>query len=262
MSFLEIYLWGLPVVIGMMSLLWLVSVLKKNASIVDIFWGSGFILINGYYFLMTKGIAFRKLLLLALVCTWGLRLSLYILRRNWGKGEDFRYRQFRQKYGPERYWWVSYFQVFLLQGILLWLISAPLLGAQFHAYRPLLGIWDILGVLFWLIGFFFETVGDFQLSRFKKNPRNRGKVLDSGVWKYTRHPNYFGDSCLWWGYGMLSIANGCIFAIYGSILMTLLIIRVSGVMLLEKSLKKSKPGYREYAVRTSPFFPWFPKKKT
>jgi steroid 5-alpha reductase family enzyme len=261
MSFLDIYFRGLPLTVGMMSLLWLVSVFKKNAGIADIFWGTGFILLNGYYFLVTRGIAFRKMILFALVCAWGLRLFLYILRRNWGNGEDFRYKEFRQKYGSKRYWWVSFFQVFLLQGVLLWLISAPLLGAQFYASQPRLGIWDILGILFWLIGFLFEAGGDFQLARFKKNPQNHGKVLDRGFWKYTRHPNYFGDSCVWWGYGLLSIAGGCIFAIYGSLLMTLLIIRVSGVMLLEKTLKQSKPGYREYAARTSAFFPWFPRQK-
>jgi steroid 5-alpha reductase family enzyme len=261
MSFFTIYLWALLPAIGMMSLLWLVSIIKKNVSIVDIFWGPGFILLTGYYFLVTQGVGVRKLLLLILVCIWGLRLSLYILWRNWGKGEDFRYRRFRRKYGPERYWWVSLFQTFLLQGALLWLISAPLLGAQYYTGHSKIGIWDGLGILVWLFGFIFEAGGDIQLARFKKDPRNRGKVLDTGFWKYTRHPNYFGDSCVWWAYGILSIAGGSIIPIYGSIAMTLLIIGVSGVVLLEKSLKQTKPGYREYAAKTSAFFPWFPRKK-
>ena len=143
----------------------------------------------------------------------------------------------------------------------MWLISAPLLGAQYYPVHGKLGILDALGILVWIFGFIFEAGGDFQLARFKQDPGNRGKVLDTGFWKYTRHPNYFGDSCAWWGYGILSIAGGSIIPVYGSLLMTVLIIRVSGVMLLEKSLKQNKPGYREYAERTSAFFPWLPGKK-
>lgn len=260
MSFLETYLWGLPLVLAMMTLVWLVSIVKRNASIVDIFWGPGFILLAAYYFLDTQGSQMRQILVLVLVCLWALRLSLYIAWRNWGKGEDFRYRQFRQKYGAHRYWWVSFFQTFMLQGILLWLISAPLLGAQYYDTHPGLGLLDGLGILLWLVGITFEAGGDLQLARFKKNPDNRGKVLDKGFWKYTRHPNYFGDACLWWGYGVLSIAGGSYIPLYGSLLMTLLIIRVSGVVLLEKTLKQDKPGYRDYAARTSAFLPWFPRK--
>ena len=197
----------------------------------------------------------RKIILVVLVCLWGLRLSLYLAWRNWGKGEDFRYQQFRQKYGAHRYWWFSFFQVFLLQGILMWLISAPLLGAQYYTGQAKLNILDILGVLVWLIGIIFEAGGDFQLARFKANLQNKGKVLDTGLWKYTRHPNYFGDSCVWWGYGLICLAGGSYIPVYGSILMTALIIRVSGVFLLERSLAQTKPGYRDYIKRTSAFFP-------
>ena len=197
MTFLDIFILGLLVVMIMMTILWLVSVFIKNASIVDPFWGMGFIVLAFYYYFQTGGWEMRKIILVILVCLWGLRLSLYLARRNWGKGEDFRYQQFRQKYGAHRYWWFSFFQVFLLQGILMWLISAPLLGAQFYTSQSKLNILDILGVLVWLIGIIFEAGGDFQLARFKANPQNKGKVLDTGLWKYTRHPNYFGDSCVW-----------------------------------------------------------------
>lgn len=259
MTFIEIYIWGVLVVLAMMTILWIVSISIKNASIVDSFWGIGFVLLAFYYCFQTGGWVTRKVILLVLVCIWGIRLSVYILWRNWGKGEDFRYRQFRQKYGIHRYWWVSFFQVFLLQGILMWLISAPLLGAQYYAVHAGLNILDAVGILVWLLGFVFETGGDFQLARFRANPQNKGKVLDSGFWKYTRHPNYFGDSCVWWGYGLICLAGGSYIPVYGSLLMTILIIRVSGVFLLERSLSQAKPEYREYIRKTSAFFPWFPK---
>lgn len=259
MTFLAIFVWGLLVVMIMMTILWIVSIFIKNASIVDLFWGMGFVLLAFYYYFQTGGWETRKIILLVLVCLWGLRLSLYLAWRNWGKGEDFRYQQFRQKYGAHRYWWFSFFQVFLLQGILMWLISAPLLGAQYYSGQAKLNILDILGVLVWLIGIIFEAGGDFQLARFKANPQNKGKVLDTGLWKYTRHPNYFGDSCVWWGYGLICLAGGSYIPVYGSILMTALIIHVSGVFLLERSLAQTKPEYRDYIKMTSAFFPWPPK---
>jgi steroid 5-alpha reductase family enzyme len=261
MTFLEIFLPALAVVLVLMTLVWVVSVFKKNASIIDPFWGMGFILLAIYYYFQSGGWEIRKLIILILVSLWGLRLSGYLAWRNWGKGEDFRYRQFREKYGPHRYWWISFFQVFLLQGVLMWLISAPLLGAQYNAVPARLCILDILGMLVWLIGIIFEAGGDFQMVRFKADPRNRGKVLETGFWKYTRHPNYFGDSCAWWGYGLICLAGGSYIPVYGSVLMTAVIIRVSGVFLLERSLIPSKPGYREYLERTGAFFPWFPKGK-
>jgi len=261
MSFLGIFVEGLVLVSIFMGILWIFSVFSKNASIVDPFWGLGFIMLAYYYFFQSQGWITRKILLLAMVTLWGIRLSIYLAWRNWGKGEDFRYKQFRRKYGSYRYWWVSFFQVFLLQGILMWLISAPILGAQYYNTHESIGFMDIMGMIIWLIGICFEVGGDWQLARFKTNPLNKGKVLRSGFWKYTRHPNYFGDACVWWGFGLLSIAGGSYIPIYGSILMTLLIIRVSGVFLLEKSLNKSKPEYREYIKSTSAFFPWFPKNR-
>jgi steroid 5-alpha reductase family enzyme len=259
MTFFEIFLLGLVVVVIFMTILWIASVFLKNASIVDPFWGMGFVLLAFYYYFQAGGWEMRKIILLVLVCVWGLRLSIYLAWRNWGKGEDFRYQQFRQKYGPQRYWWFSFFQVFLLQGVLMWLISAPLLGAQYYKSHAALNILDIFGVLVWLIGIIFEAGGDIQLARFKANPQNKGKVLDTGLWKYTRHPNYFGDSCVWWGYGLICLAGGSYIPVYGSILMTVLIIRVSGVFLLERSLTETKPEYREYIKKTSAFIPWPPK---
>jgi steroid 5-alpha reductase family enzyme len=260
MSFFQIYIHGLMVIIAFMSLLWIISVILKNASIVDLFWGFGFVLSSGYYFMSTEGFSPRKLILMILVFIWGMRLSIYLTWRNYGKGEDFRYREFRKKYGEKRYWWISFFQVFILQGILMWLISAPLLGAQYYDGGKSLNILDIAGIALWITGFMFEAGGDWQLAVFKANPSNKGKVLDSGFWRYTRHPNYFGDSAIWWGYGLICLAAGSYLPLLGSVLMTLVIIRVSGVALLEKSLKEQKPEYRAYVEKTSSFIPWFPKK--
>jgi steroid 5-alpha reductase family enzyme len=260
MTFLQVYLAALLLILIMMSLLWIVSIFIKNVSIVDLFWGAGFVLTAGFYFLNTDGLSARKIILFALVALWGLRLSGYLVWRNHGRGEDYRYQEFRRKYGEKRYWWVSYFQVFLLQGILMWLISAPLIGAQYFGQAKQLGLFDYIGIVLWITGFIFEAGGDIQLAAFKADPLNKGKVLDTGFWHYTRHPNYFGDSCLWWGYGLICIGAGSFVPVIGSILMTLLIIKVSGVALLEKGLSDRKPEYREYVRKTSSFIPWIPKK--
>ena len=244
----------------MMTFLWIASIIAKNVSIADLFWGFGFVVVSAFYFLKCEGFDPRKTLITVLAAIWGLRLSLYLAWRNYGKGEDFRYREFRRKYGEKRYWWISFFQTFLFQGILMWLISAPLLGAQFYGGEKPFGILDFTGIIFWIIGFSFEAGGDFQLAVFKANPSNKGRVLDKGFWHYTRHPNYFGDSSVWWGFGFICLGAGSYIPVLGSVLMTLLIIKVSGVSLLEKTLKEQKPEYKEYISKTSSFIPWFPKK--
>jgi steroid 5-alpha reductase family enzyme len=148
-----------------------------------------------------------------------------------------------------------------LQGVLLWLISAPLLAAQFGDSPGHLAAVDLLGLFVWGIGFFFEAVGDWQLTRFKANPANKGKVLNTGLWAYTRHPNYFGDAMVWWGYFLIALATpGGLVTVYSPLIMTLLLLKVSGVAMLEKTLVETKPQYREYIAATSAFFPWFPRK--
>ena len=260
MSFLGIYGTAFLVILGLMTLLWLVSLLLKNASIVDIFWGSGFVISGWVYFALTPdGFPARKLLLMILTTIWGLRLSLYILYRNWGKAEDFRYQVWRKEAGAA-WWWRSFFKVFLLQGILMWIISAPLLAAQIRSAPDRLTVLDFIGAAVWAIGFFFEVAGDFQLARFKANPANKGKVMDRGVWRFTRHPNYFGDSAQWWGYYLIAAAAGGWWTVFSPIIMTLFLLRVSGVALLEKTLE-TRPGYKEYIESTSAFVPWFPRKK-
>jgi steroid 5-alpha reductase family enzyme len=260
MSFLEIYGIAFLVILGLMILLWLASLLLKNSSIVDIFWGTGFVVTGWVFFALTPdGFPARKLLLMVLTTIWGLRLSLYILYRNWGKSEDFRYQVWRKEAGAA-WWWRSFFKVFLLQGILMWIISAPLLAAQFRSAPDRLTVLDFIGAAVWVIGFFFEAVGDLQLAIFKANPANKGKVMDRGVWRLTRHPNYFGDSAQWWGYYLIAATGGW-WTVFSPIIMTLFLLRVSGVTLLEKTLE-SRSGYKEYIESTSAFIPWFPKKKS
>jgi steroid 5-alpha reductase family enzyme len=248
------------VILGYMLLLWLISLALKNSSIVDIFWGLGFVVTAWVYSALTPmGVEVRKWLLLGLVTIWGLRLSLHILIRNWGKAEDFRYQVWRKESGRS-WWWKSFFKVFLLQGFLMWVISAPLYAAQAGTLPKSLVWLDVLGMLVWLYGFFFEALGDWQLARFKADSQNRGKVLDYGVWRYTRHPNYFGDSAQWWGYYLIALAAGGWWTFFSPLLMTLLLLRVSGVALLEKSLSKNKPQYKEYMEKTSAFIPMPPRK--
>jgi steroid 5-alpha reductase family enzyme len=247
-------------VLSLMVVMWLISLALKNSSIVDIFWGTGFVLIAWLTFLLfPEGYLPRKILSVLLVSIWGLRLSIHIFLRNKGKGEDFRYQKWRNEAGPS-WWYRSFFKVFLLQGILMWIISLPVVAAQVSPNGPL-SILDYFGVAVWIIGFYFEAAGDFQLAQFKSNPENKGRVLNNGVWKYSRHPNYFGDAFQWWGFFILALSAGYWWTLISPVIMTLLLIRVSGVALLEKTLKETKPGYREYVENTSAFIPMPPRKK-
>ena len=259
MNFLEIWLHGFLLSMVLLTILWLLSVYLKDASIIDPFWGFGFVVLATYYVYATGNYAPRSILLLGLVIIWGFRLSIYLLWRNLGHGEDYRYQQFRKDYGPERYWWVSFFQVFLLQGILMSLVALPLLGTIYTSNSDVLTILDFVVVAFWILGFAFEAGGDYQLVQFKKDPDNKGKVLDSGFWKFTRHPNYFGDTTVWWAYGCFALLSGSYYTIVGSVIMNVLLLKISGVSMLEKNLKSSKPKYEEYIRKTNAFIPWFPK---
>ncbi len=240
-----------------MTALWLVSLRMKDSSIVDIFWSLGFILACAIYAALTpEGNAERKLLTLVLVSVWGLRLSAHLARRNLGKGEDFRYAKWRQEAG-EAWWWRSWLKVFALQGALAWVISAPLYAAQVST-APL-GVLDWLGAGVWLTGFIFESVGDWQLARFKADPAHKGRVMQSGLWRYTRHPNYFGDALVWWGLFIIALGAGGWWTVFSPLLMNYLLVNVSGVAMLESTLKTRKPEYAEYIRRTSAFIPGPPK---
>jgi steroid 5-alpha reductase family enzyme len=198
-------------------------------------------------------------LLVAMVTIWGLRLGGHLFLRNHGQPEDYRYRAMRKRFG-DRFPIISLVTVFLLQGVLMWVVSLPVQLGQVSD-TPDVGVIAAIGVVVWMVGLFFETVGDFQLSRFKRDPSNEGKVLDTGLWRYTRHPNYFGDCCAWWGIAIVAAesATGA-WGIIGAVVMTVLLLRLSGVALLEKSLSKRKPDYQAYVDRTSAFVPMPPKR--
>lgn len=249
------------IVLAFMAAIWVISLVLRDSSIVDVFWGAGFVLCTWCAFaLAPAGFSGRKLLLAILVTVWGLRLSLHILVRNWGKGEDFRYVKWREENGS-RWWWYSFFKVFLLQGALMWIISIPLLAAQYAPTPPRLTWIDWLAVPVWLLGFAFEAGGDLQLARFRAEPANKGRVLDTGFWRYTRHPNYFGDAVQWWAFYLVAVAAGSFWTIFSPVIMTGLLVRVSGVALLERTLKETKPAYRDYMETTSAFLPWLPRRK-
>lgn len=259
MASLFVYLLAGVVILSLVTLLWLLSLYLGDASIIDIFWGTGYVILNGLYFFLTpQGMLERKILISLLVTLWGLRLSIFLLYRNWRLPEDYRYRNWRQQAGTS-WWWRSYFKVFLLQGVLIWILSLPFLIAQGSPVPDRLTVLDYAGLMVWGVGFAFETVGDLQLARFRARPENRGKLLTKGLWRYTRHPNYFGDAVQWWGFFLIAASAGGAWTLYSPLLMTTLLLRVSGVRMLERGLKESKPGYEAYQKSTSAFLPWFPR---
>ena len=258
MTFLPLWLNAGFTILILMILLWLLSLGIQNSSIVDIFWGAGFVITFWVAAWINPGpAAIQTLLLGALVTLWGLRLSIYIFSRNHGQPEDFRYAAWRAEAGTA-WWWRSFFKVFLLQGIIMWIVATPLIAAQAGKAVSIEAL-DFVGTGVWLIGFIFEAGGDWQLARFKKVSAHKGKLLTQGLWRLTRHPNYFGDAAQWWGFYILSLASGAWWTIFSPALMTFLLMKVSGVAMLERTLTKSKPGYEEYMAQTNAFFPWFPK---
>jgi steroid 5-alpha reductase family enzyme len=258
MSALELLTVAAAAVVAGALALWVVSLRRRDASLVDRFWGPGFVLVAALGAVAGAGPLARKVLVFVLVAIWGLRLGWHIHRRNRGQGEDPRYVAMRAHHG-EAFGRVSLFTVFLLQAAILLVVALPLVAAASATEPATLGALDLLATLVWLGGFLFEAVGDTQLARFKADPANRGRVMDRGLWRYTRHPNYFGDATLWWGLFLFAAATGAWWTAVGPALMTLLLVRVSGVVLLEKGLAASKPGYAAYVARTSAFLPRPPR---
>jgi steroid 5-alpha reductase family enzyme len=241
-----------------MSLVFIVALAKKNNGVVDIAWGLGFILVSAVVFLFCGQGRARQWLALALVMVWGGRLALHIYARNRGKEEDFRYAAWRRQWGTH-FVVRSFFQIFMLQGVLLLLVVAPVLLMVGQEQAPLHPL-DGLGVLAWLTGFLFETIGDRQLAAFVREPANRGQLMTRGLWSVTRHPNYFGEAALWWGMGIIALSapRGWL-GLIGPVVITNLLLFVSGVPLLEKKYR-GRPDWEEYKKRTPIFFPWFPGK--
>jgi steroid 5-alpha reductase family enzyme len=233
---------------------WSVSLLRRDASIVDIVWGLGFVLVAWAAKFVTGASGAGNWLLLLMVTVWGLRLAGYLAKRNLGKGEDFRYKAMRRKHG-ERFAIVSLYTVFGLQGALMFVVSLPVTMGQRDTSAGA-GFVVFLGFVVWAIGIYFEAVGDAQLARFKRDPRNEGQIMDQGLWALTRHPNYFGDALVWWGLAIVGSSQGAgVWAFLGAGVMTVLLVRVSGAAMLDRLLAKRKPGYAEYMARTSGFIP-------
>ncbi len=257
-SVLAALLSSIPLLLAVLVALWVLSVAIRNVSIVDIFWGPGFAVLAWYQAAQAGLEGARATAVLAAVTLWALRLGLHLGVRNVGKGEDPRYAAFRAAAGPP-YWWKSFFSVFLLQGALMFFISLPVqLVWLLPPVPPGPLMW--VGLLVFGVGLVFEAVGDAQLTRFKADAQNRGRVMDQGLWRYTRHPNYFGDACAWWGLWLMTVeVPGLAFTLLSPLVMNLLLLKVSGVPLLEKTLVKTRPAYAEYVRRTPAFVPWFPR---
>ncbi len=240
-----------------MSAWFVLSLIKKRNDVADIAWGLGFVLLVWMSFYLGQAHGARGLIVGLLVSIWGIRLAWHIHKRNKGKAEDYRYSKWREDWGS---WFYlrSYGQVYLLQGALLFLIALPFLMINKDAGNAL-GVLDFVGLAVWILGFVFESVGDAQLARFIKNPANKGTLLQSGLWRYTRHPNYFGEVTMWWGIWLmaLSVPSGFL-SIIGPITITILILKVSGIPMLEKKMEEN-PEFAVYKKRTSIFIPWFTK---
>jgi steroid 5-alpha reductase family enzyme len=260
-NMIYLFILNLLAVTAMMFIGWVASLIYKNVTVVDSLWGIGFVLIGWITFATSDGYIGRKLLLALLTTAWGLRLALYLSRRNWGKGEDPRYGAWRAEYG-DKFWIVSLFNVFLVQAVFMWVIALALQRGQISPQPAELTVFDILGAALWLTGFFFEAVGDWQLARFKSDPANKGKVMDRGLWAYSRHPNYFGEMLIWWGIYFIALAvPGSWWTIISPIIITVVLLKITGVTLTEKTILEKRPQYRDYIARTSAFVPWFPKKE-
>ncbi|OGG34928.1 steroid 5-alpha reductase [Candidatus Gottesmanbacteria bacterium RIFOXYB1_FULL_47_11] len=240
-----------------MNCWFLISLVKKRNDVADIAWGLGFIVLS-WSGLLVSGFSLRAFMVNILVTIWGSRLAWHIYTRNRNKREDYRYLAWRNEWG--RWFYIrSYLQVFLLQGTFLFLIVQPVVYINAFGAAPF-QITDVVGVAVWLIGFYFEHTGDRQLKQFVSNPSNKGKIMDQGLWRYSRHPNYFGEVAQWWGLFFIALSvPGAIFTIIGPLTITFLILFVSGVPLLEKKYA-GRADFEEYKKRTSVFFPLPPKK--
>lgn len=253
----QIYMTGL-LSISLFALAgWVLSLVRNNVTHVDSMWSLFLALAAFSYAWMFNELNPRTFLVLFLVSLWALRLCVYLSWRNWNPHEDHRYAAIRKNNQPH-FWLKSLYIIFGLQAVLAWIVSMPLFGAI--AVDTLLNGWDLIGALLFTLGFVWETLADWQLSIFKANPNNKGRVLSTGLWRYCRHPNYFGECCVWWGFYLIAVAATAWWTLLGPLLMTLLLLKISGVSLLEKDIAERRPAYIQYIKNTSAFLPWFPKK--
>jgi steroid 5-alpha reductase family enzyme len=259
-NLLTIYAINFGIVTAMMIAGWLISLARKNVTIADTLWGTGFILTAWTTFALSNGWYGRKWLLVVLTTIWGVRLAAYMIVRGKGKNEDPRYCQWRKEHGVN-FWIVSLYKVFLVQALFLWLIALSLQTGIMSEEPATLTTLDLCGLLLWLAGFATETIADQQLYAFKCDPLNEGKIMDSGLWKYSRHPNYFGETLVWWGIFFIGLsAPGSFWTIISPLLITFVLVKITGVAITEKNILDRKPEYRDYIRKTSAFVPWPPKK--
>ena len=251
------YLLALAIVMSFAVLAWGVSLRLRDVSIVDSIWSLMIAATSIAYFALTPQVEPRGYIVLFLVWIWGIRLSVYLTWRNWGLEEDSRYKEIRKNNEPN-FEVKSLYIIFGLQAFAASIVSLSLLAGI--ASRSALGWLDLLGLLLWVIGFLFESISDHQLSQFQSDANNKNQVLDKGLWKYTRHPNYFGDFCIWWGFYLFALSAESWWAIISPLLMSFLLLRFSGVAVLEKTIKARRPAYVEYVNSTNTFFPG-PRKK-
>jgi steroid 5-alpha reductase family enzyme len=252
-----LYCLGLAAMLTVATTTWVVSVMKRDVSIVDGVWGPMFVFAAVVYATGTDHSTGRTAFILALVALWALRLSGHIIWRNWGEPEDRRYRDIREKYEPH-FALKSLGIIFWFQAGLAWIISMPLWQAL--TVRVEVGAFDVLAVTAWAVGMTFESIADWQLAQFKANPDNQGKVMDRGLWRYTRHPNYFGECLIWWGFYLFAVQTGGWWTAAGPLLLNYLLLKFSGVPLVEHTIVERRPAYREYVARTNAFIPGPPKR--
>ncbi|MDH3336735.1 MAG: DUF1295 domain-containing protein [Gammaproteobacteria bacterium] len=251
------------VAIGAVVVLWLVSIPLRDVSIIDMFFAVILFAITAVSYVLGEGVPVRKQLLLLLVGLWALRITAHLIKRNWGHGEDARYTKLRSWVKDDRsFIWLSLRKVFLLQGVVIWMASLPVQVALQYAIPVELGWLAWLGTALWVVGFIFESVADYQLMRFRADPANKGTVLKTGLWQYSRHPNYFGELCVWWGLFLIACDNPAgFFTVIGPILYSYLVVNVTGQRTLDKKLAREKPDYEAYMASTSGLIPMWPKQK-
>lgn len=254
----DLFILSAKIIFVFMNVMFVIAQIKKDNSIVDIGWGLGFLSVTIGLLISTGFQSIVQLSFLTMIALWSLRLAGYIFRRNRGTGEDYRYAAWRKEWGKNVVW-RAYLQVFMLQGAIMWIVLSPSY-AVFASASNTFGITHYVGALLWAVGFYFEAVGDAQMMRFKAEPNNKGKVMNQGLWKYTRHPNYFGEALLWWGFGVFSFTTELWWlSLIGPAVITFFLLKVSGVAMLERKYD-GNPKYAEYKRTTNAFLPWFPKR--
>jgi steroid 5-alpha reductase family enzyme len=257
----EVAFTAFAAMIAFQTLVWAVSVGIRNVSIVDIAWGPSFLVGALVAFANGGAPAGRRWMVLAMVACWALRLAWHIGRRNLGRSEDHRYAAWRERFGPDRYWWFSLFQVFWLQAAIAWVVALPVFAAMTSPTPSFPFVLDVVGLAVWALGFGVEAVADAQLRRFKADPTHAGDVMDEGLWGWTRHPNYLGEAWLWWGVGIVALWTEWWWtAFVGPGLITFLLLRVSGVALLDRTMPSRRPGYAAYMERVPAFWPRRPSQ--